>query len=196
MKRKRIFGEMLLICIVLILLYYSCGSQNNRLPENIDEEQKQVLLSDNKSPALVVFYIGDCSILKNNTWESIRIGQFLSENDTIKVDKDSYLEIKLNDKALICIEENSEILIQSLYSELDKKIMKLYLKEGSVFNSLKKLLPDESYELVTPNVILSIRGTQFMVKESNEHTLVAVREGSVALLPPGIYEHSDIQMDK
>ncbi|MBN2443810.1 MAG: PQQ-binding-like beta-propeller repeat protein [Spirochaetales bacterium] len=189
MNRYKSPGTLYVILLIIFcIFFYGCFRQAGDLPENINEKETTAKLSGTVTPALVVFYIGHCYVLQNDIWETLGIGQFLAQNDTIKVESDSYLEIKLGDKAIICIEENSEVTIQSLLYEIDKKDIQLYLKKGSVFNSLGKLLPHESFEVITPNVILSVRGTQFLVKEDSRQTHVAVKEGSVALLPPGIYE--------
>ena len=192
MTEKSIHLKIFIILIVIIISFFiGCKPSDKILPGNVKKGEKAIDLSVTDSPALVVFYIGNCYWLNNNTWELLKISQVLTVHDIIKTDVDSSLEIQIGNMALLYIEENTEIALESLLYELDKKEMKIYLKKGSVFSSLKKLLLNERFELETPNVILSIRGTEFLVKESDEETFIAVEEGSVILLPPGLYEHMD-----
>ncbi|MBN2531973.1 MAG: PQQ-binding-like beta-propeller repeat protein [Spirochaetales bacterium] len=187
MKARVSYKKQIFFTTIIILAFITgCTPDTANLPENVKKGEKSISTGIVNSPAVVVFYIGNCYRFNNSDWELLSIGQCLKENDTIKVGPDSYLEIQIGNRAIICIEENTEVILESLFYELDSKEIKLHLKEGSLFSTLKKLLYNETFEVETPKVILSIRGTQFLVKENQEETLVAVKEGSVMLLPPGI----------
>lgn len=76
------------------------------------------------------------------------------------------------------IDKNAELTIQKQSN--NKSIIQLTL--GNVWaNVVKKTLPDEGYEIHTPNAVATVRGTSFGVSYGNRVTIVLVQEGTVGV---------------
>ncbi len=135
--------------------------------------------------ALITFMSGDVFKLENGEWIYVEIGDLLEENDSIKVDIDSFCEIQFGDRAVIRVEENTELALNTVALKPGDAKIGIELITGLVICKVQKLADDDRFNVKTPSVACGVRGTQFSVKvESGADTVLAVKKGAVAILPP------------
>lgn len=160
------------LCIVLSLVFYI----------NCKEKKKE----DNSLQAgFVTFVKGDNKLIaKDGKEEKIIREMLFFKEDTIVTGKDGIVDIQLSDGVLIRLKQNSRLKLQDiLVKDNDTTInAKLKLESGIIFTkTTKKLNADSSFVIVTPTVVAGIRGTEFIVQDSEGKDQTLVSDGSVSL---------------
>ena len=177
LKRKSLLSITFLFAAFLI----SCGGGGQDTQAVSSVELPQL------SQGLITFTTGYVQIFRNNEWTEAEISDFVEKGDTVKVDTDSFCEIQFGNKAVIKIEENTEIVIPSLNAAEGSTDIGIKMITGTVLSKVSKLASDESFTVNTQSAACGVRGTQFMVStEGKEDTLLAVKEGFVLLVPAKI----------
>lgn len=164
-------------CLILLFLTaFSC--KREKAVSSIEIPQH--------TQAIITFTTGDVLALKENQWNPVEINDFLETGDTVKVEADSYCEIQFGNRAVIKIEENTELVIPSLQTAAGSTDVGLKVLTGAVLSKVNKLTSSESFTVETQSAACGVRGTEFMVRADNEaETLLAVKEGSVIFIPAG-----------
>lgn len=149
---------------------------------------------------VLVFIQGSVSIKRDSQSLTATEGLELMAGDTISTGKDGSAEIAYGSFATIRLFPNTTVnltmIISRAMQQADHDTADLSLLAGTVAAKVKKLSSKDEFFVLTPNSAAGIRGTQFIVdyeepirKNGNivrtERTLVAVRDGSVAVLPKG-----------
>lgn len=112
------------------------------------------------------------------------VGEVFAGNEEVLVDMQSDMTLALDADKHAFAEEGTHFTLEANGDAKHTKT-KIVLHDGSVLNKIENELgDDEEYEVITPNVTLSVRGTVFTVKvtydaEGMAHTEVIVDEGSV-----------------
>lgn len=184
------------IFLLLIgFIFFSCGKTDTSVaPELPDVETAPVItkiveLAPVETPeykqAMITFITGDVFMLEDGEWIYAEIGDFLEKDDSIQVESDSYCEIQFGDRAVVRVEANTELALSSVFMKPDETKIGIDLVAGSVLVKVQKLTGGEKFNVSTPSTVCGVRGTEFSVKlESGAETVLAVKEGAVAILPP------------
>jgi len=112
------------------------------------------------------------------SWQEAEDSQPLFEKDKLSTKSSSSVEIVLNDKSILRLEENSTLE----FKKLEEKKSVLGLQFGRVLTYVEKILyPASHFEIQTPAVVVGVRGTEFVVEADEKETQVGVFEGRVGL---------------
>ena len=88
----------------------------------------------------------------------------LQSNDQVKTEKETYVQLKLDEDKYILLEPETSIKIQAEGNAQDSKT-KIVLESGGIVNRIEnELSKNSSYEIETPNSTMAVRGTIFRIK--------------------------------
>lgn len=127
----------------------------------------------------------------------------LQSGDTVVVEKDSTMRLKLDDDKYVLVEPESEFTIVAEGDSRDSKT-KIVLTRGAITNEIKSRLSDKSsYEVETPNSIMAVRGTVFRVEvyydtEGNSFSRTSTFEGKVGtrlVMPDGAVTEDEVLVE-
>lgn len=121
---------------------------------------------------------GSATLSSQGKNEKVKVGTTVNGGDTIKTDSASLVLIVMIDKAVLKLNENSELLVPL------KKEDGVVLNAGSLFSKIPKQLPSEEFKVRTPSMVAGVRGTEFFTsfgpnKETSKDLWLCVNEGSV-----------------
>ena len=112
----------------------------------------------------------------------------LSSGDVLEVPDDSFVRLKLDDDKYVYLEACTRIELYATGTEKDSKT-RVFVSRGSMMTEVrKKLSARSSYDIVTPNTTMSIRGTKTLTEVTEDaatgdiKTNSAVYEGKVTLM--------------
>lgn len=111
-------------------------------------------------------------------------GMMLQSEDSVSVDAESYLYLKLDEDKYIMAEPGCKMHLSATGNSTNSKT-EIRLEEGSVVNRLDNKLSEESaYGITTPNSTMAVRGTVFRVEvliaeDGILETRISVYEGEV-----------------
>jgi hypothetical protein len=112
----------------------------------------------------------------------------LSSGDVLEVTDDSFVRLKLDDDKYVYLEAGTRIELYATGNEKDSKT-RVFVSRGSMMTEVrKKLSARSSYDIVTPNTTMSIRGTKTLTEVTEDaatgdiKTNSAVYEGKVTLM--------------
>jgi len=199
--------KLALLTLALGLLF-SCGPQKMEIEETAPQTAVDVKeIESTPAPAvdlsagaqgLVVFLTGDVTVNRNGEEVYLDIGDTVEQSDLISTLEDGYCEIQLGEIAVVRMEANSVLQIQTLLSGQDGSRMAVDLESGTVLCKVKKLLEEDSFQVKTNTVVCGVRGTQFSVSadEQAQDTLLAVKEGAVAVTPRSLDQVSELAVEE
>lgn len=137
--------------------------------------------------AIITFTSGEVFISDSGVEREAEINDFVEAGNNVRVDYDSYCEIQFGNRAVIRIEENTELTIPELDTTAGQSDIAIKLITGSILSKVDKLAGKESFTVQTQSAACGVRGTEFLVRaDDNSSTLLAVREGSVVFVPAEI----------
>lgn len=111
-------------------------------------------------------------------WQKAEESQPLFEKDKLSTKSSSSVEIVLNDKSILRLEENSVLQ----FKKLEEKKSVLGLQFGRVLTYIEKIVyPASHFEVQTPAAVVGVRGTEFVVEADEKETQVGVFEGRVGV---------------
>lgn len=145
--------------------------------------------------ARVSFYIGEVGYRKADAeeWGDVALKQPLFAGDHVRTGEESRLELRLDERDVIRIDEDSEVEVsQRALTAWKGSGTRAAVKKGKLWSNVRKLVADrENLTVETPTVLAAIRGTAFRIDVPDpDHTVIRVYEGSVEVrdnsaLPPG-----------
>ncbi len=114
----------------------------------------------------------------NNDWKDAKIGLPLITGDEVKTGSKSLALIKFTDNSLLRLRENTLVKIYA-----DKKGNSIskntYIENGKVGFKVTKQ-EDEEFQLTTPTMVASIRGTEGFIQTNEDgSSLLVVETGSI-----------------
>ncbi|MBQ6090697.1 MAG: FecR domain-containing protein [Lachnospiraceae bacterium] len=144
--------------------------------------------------SIKVFEIdGTCKVERDGDTLDAFKNMALSSGDTLTVGEGSYTRLKLDDDKYVYLEANTRISLTATGTANDSKTM-VYIERGSMLTEVKKKLSaTSSYDIVTPNTTMSIRGTKTLT-EVYEDVLGAIKTSAAVV--EGQVKFSTIQKDK
>jgi len=115
---------------------------------------------------------GIVMVNQGSGWQKINGELSLTESDRVKTEEGS-ATIIFYDTIIVTLDPNTEVSI----SELSKEKVQINQAEGSTWNKFIGVTGVEGYEVVTPNTVATVRGTEFGINVGTESIIVA--EGKV-----------------
>ena len=120
-------------------------------------------------------------------WIPAEIGDLVTRANSVKTGPDSSCEIQFASTAVIRLQENTEIEIRRVSLAPDASKVGLKMVAGSVLAKVQKLSKQDSFSVATQSAVCGVRGTEFSVSTGDgTETVLAVKEGAVAVLPPSM----------
>lgn len=110
----------------------------------------------------------------------------LQSGDTVKIEDESSLRLKMDDDKYALVEENSVFTVVADGTKENAKTS-IELKQGAITSEIKnKLNSKSSYEVTTPNSVMAVRGTVFRVEvktdeKGNYYVILDTFEGKVGV---------------
>jgi len=138
---------------------------------------------------------GELSLERNDKSMDVHEGMMLQPKDTMYTGDDSEAVLLVDSDKHITVTANTGLSINAKGDENDGKVMIELLYGDAMFVIDNKLNDDSTFEVVTPNATLSVRGTTFQVaydKDTNT-TYVEVAEGVVYADYEGDAEDEEIE---
>jgi hypothetical protein len=134
--------------------------------------------------ASVNFYLGDVNIKKagKEEWGSVALKQELFTGDAVRTGARSRLELKLDEKDVVRIDENSELEVsKTVLAQFRGTESKANLKRGKIWTNVRRAVADrENLSVETPTVVAAIHGTVFRIDiPTLASTVLRVYEGEV-----------------
>ena len=176
-KKALIFGggAIAVVAIVVALIYIFTGGED-------------------AYRSIKVFEIdGTCKVERDGDTLDAFKNMALSSGDTLTVGEGSFTRLKLDDDKYVYLEANTKINLTATGTANDSKTM-VYIERGSMLTEVKKKLSaTSSYDIVTPNTTMSIRGTKTLT-EVYEDVLGAIKTSAAVV--EGQVKFSTIQKDK
>ena len=162
-SNKRMFKSIMVIAIIAYFVAISLTSCKKDAPDQ----------------AIATFVIGDVTLYRSNADpRPLKHRDIIKKGDTIKTGQESLLAFQIGEEASIQIKENTEVNITII---LENKKNELYLEEGKVFTTVKKLKKDTSFSVRTKTSVAAVRGTEFSVSFEKGKSVVAVNGGKIAV---------------
>ncbi len=146
---------------------------------------------------IINFISGDVIIASESGESKAKIGDFVTEGATIKTGVQSAVDIHFSG-SVIRILEKSTVVIRELIKEVEgnKEFTELYVEEGKVFSQVaRKLRSGEKYQVTTKTVVAGVRGTEFLVEESEGESRISCIEGTVAVRKADEDESSFVNLE-
>jgi len=172
------------------------------ISEEVSGEEPDIAEEVSEPPALkedpTAFYEGIVTFLSGEAevkhepeqnWLVLDVDDSVIGNDRVKTGQESFCEVQFTEFGIIRIQQGTEILLKSVFLKEEKNKVRVKLDKGNVLCKIDKLAKGEEFQVETGTVLAGVRGTEFMVREiEGGKTVVAVNEGSVAVVPREIAE--------
>ena len=129
----------------------------------------------------VQFILGDVKILKTDGEVAANVGDIINIEDAVITGSKSYIDILYGTSGIIRINENSKISIAALADNNGNSTV-VNMEQGGVFATFSKL-KGTNFNVKTPTVVASVRGTSFVVKSDQSGANVSVLKGTVSAAP-------------
>jgi len=195
----------LFVITVVLLVLFGCGKkapQETRADKTVSSAElaNNTEIGSDLTPveapdytdALVTFVSGDVYRYADGDWIYLDIGDLLSVDDSVKTDADSSCELQFGDRAVVRIEGDTECKLSTVFLKPGEAKVGINLLTGTVVCKVQKLMGSEKFNVITKSATCGVRGTKFSVKQiEGENSVLAVKEGVVAVLPP---EYSKIEL--
>lgn len=107
--------------------------------------------------------------------------QAIEEGATLRTGSGEELQVHLADNTGIVLGADTELTLTRLRAHE----IRLSLVRGSVWNTVRKLAPEDAYSVEAGDVTASVRGTRFFVSRASSQVSVDVHEGKVAVFDHG-----------
>jgi hypothetical protein len=127
-------------------------------------------------------YIGSVTIQGGGGTRLPEIGGSIAVGETIVTGGISSVDLVYNETALVRINENSSVRIDSVIAGM-KKSTDLSMQKGSIFTTVSKLKEDENFRVSTPTMVIAVRGTSFRVSTDANSSDTDVLAGTVKVNP-------------
>lgn len=160
MKLKKLFKKTLtMTAIFFAAMLISCAK----------EAKKEMFIS---------FYAGTVTQTRNGAPVQVEVKGVALEGDVFNVGEKSTLILQSSDGLVIRFESDTEAVMSSINNITKREIS---LNKGKVLSSVEKLQKGRGYDVKTPTVVASVRGTQFLTEFDGKSSVVAVGKGVVSV---------------
>ena len=168
--------------LMAALILTGCQGKGERKGEVISKTDVAPIELPREHQAIITFLSGEVFLFREGGWKEIEIGASVSVDDRLKVGEDSYCELQFGNTGVARIQENTEVLMESLYLKTSEVKIGLKMNVGAIIARINKLSSGEEFRLRTRSVAVGVRGTIFLLREEEgENPVLAVKEGKVSI---------------
>ncbi len=170
--RKYFYGVILIAALTMVSGFFAWGAETA------------------KDDAIVAMVQGTARVFAKDTTvgRTLKVGDLLKKEDTVKTARKTRLEIRFPDGTLIRLGENSTLRMRdvSYNKQTESKNIKVNLSTGRLWAKVKKFTTTDSSVVVeTSNAVAGVRGTVYRVNvEDDQSALIRVYDGSVYVANP------------
>lgn len=138
---------------------------------------------------LVTFAQGEVHLVKDNTSQTLAIGDRLAEGAVVSTGDNSYLSLQFPDNSMVRVLSGSLVEVKTVKNQGKNWIRILELKHGYVDinvtpRSHSSKVKSPSFEIITPGAVAAVRGTRFdWDVDANNYSTSGVTEGVVSISP-------------
>ncbi len=140
-----------------------------------------------ESAGRIIMASGSVEAVNNkNGLRTLKRGNTVYRDDTIKTGENSRVQIRFIDNALVALNENSELTIKTYIfngtDSQDNQVLMELVKGG--FRTLSGKIGknnQQAYQVTAPSASIGIRGTSYQLQTVSERLLVAVWQGGIVL---------------
>ena len=169
---KPLFKFSLTIAVLFIIIF--AGYISLTVYKDISKKQEVA------QSCLVTYIEGSAYLIEvDNTEKDLALGDSLLENQFVKTEKDSIVELQIGDGSVVRVKENSKLMVAKLYKDKEVEATKFNLDNGKILAKPKEMNEGSSFEIETDSIAVGVRGTEFVVINENNITSVAVKKGIV-----------------
>ena len=141
---------------------------------------------DGKSIGHVTGLEGKVTVLPQGkfTPEPLTLRRPVFREDIIETDRTSKVRITLTDATVISLGEQSRLELKEFSQEARQQTRagRLAITLGVFRAILKEMMPQSTFEVITPTAVAAIRGTDLMGEVSPNSTAIVVLDGTVGVL--------------
>jgi len=139
------------------------------------------LSKDASKKMIVVFAAGEVFIVRDQKDIPIEIGAILTEKDQIKT-LEGTVDLQTKSGSALRVRSYTTVRISQLSNENGET--RIDIERGGILASVSRKSGRESFKVVTPTVIASVRGTTFSTElDDGGRPLVRVLDGTIAVSP-------------
>ena len=178
------------IILLLLLSSWGCQKQKGSIAPTrsteavVAESELPPVEAPQYTQAMITFISGEVLVAFSDDWQEAQIGDFLEEDDIIRVGEESYCELQFGDVGALRIQDNTEVLLQDVFLNPEESNVGVKLVAGSLLAKVSKLTGNDKFAVKTESAVCGVRGTEFGVTITDDgSTKLAVKEGKVAVLP-------------
>jgi len=139
--------------------------------------------------AKIFDYSNEVTVTRGKVDLKVFKGMRLKEGDTIKTGDNSNAYIEIDSDKVVKLDSSTIITISNMSGTDKNGIINISLSSGKIYNDIKKKLTNNStYKVRTPNAVMGVRGTTFVVdlqslEDDSSETVLTVFGGTVAFAP-------------
>ncbi|AEJ18839.1 PQQ-binding-like beta-propeller repeat protein [Gracilinema caldarium] len=211
-KRVHFFGSLFILSTLFGFLIGCQAGSKESITDNNKRDFAELITTDTQASTqesseppssiqpVLVFLQGSVNIQRQGQAINATEGLTLEAGDIISTGIDGSAEIAYGSLGTLRLLPRTivslTVIISRALNQSDRDSADITLIGGTLAAKVKKLSSKDEFLVLTPNCAAGVRGTQFIVSYEEplhkngtitrtERTLVAVREGSVAVLPKG-----------
>ncbi|MBA7524303.1 hypothetical protein ES705_16440 [subsurface metagenome] len=139
------------IILLLLLLSWGCQQQKGSVSPTrsteavVEESEMPPVEAPQYTQAMITFISGEVMVALSNDWQEAQIGDFLEQDDILRVGEESYCELQFGDVGALRIQDNTEVLLQDVLLNPDESNVGVKLAAGSVLAKVSKLTGTDKF---------------------------------------------------
>ncbi|HTB21402.1 MAG TPA: FecR family protein [bacterium] len=137
--------------------------------------------ADGSVAATAVSVTGDVRLQMGDGWQTVQVGQLLTQGDRVVTGDDSALQMVLADGSSVALGADSELSLASVGSGAPGSVTLLSLARGLLDTMVEKLKLGSRFEIETPYAVAAVKGTDFEVSAAGQGAAVTVNQGTVQM---------------
>lgn len=135
----------------------------------------------NRLIAKAIFTTGNVAKINDSIKKDLTAGDLIEKQDSVATDKNTRSIIQLGDKAIVLLNENSEIQFLKI-SEKKNTDINISLKKGMAIFKVNKLIKNSKFKVTVNDININVIGTKFLVQFiSDKSTLIAALTGKIEI---------------
>ncbi len=150
-----------------------------------------------KNDGLINFVTGDVKLVAEGKTVAANVGDKITEGMVVKTGAKAIVDIYF-EGSVIRIMEKSSVIMKELAKNITEKkeSTEIYVEDGKVFSKVtRKLVDGEKFRVNTPTAVAGVRGTEFLVSESEGKSNIACIEGKVAVKETASDDSSFVEVE-
>jgi hypothetical protein len=124
-------------------------------------------------------------IVQQDSSPELSTGDIIRQNETLRTDARSRLQIRLLDGSMLILGEKSELKLSGISLMPNNHTLSLFnLLDGYLRAVISPLQSDTEFEVRTPSMVAAVRGTEWVERYSDGRTEIFVKRGVVSVSSP------------